>query len=176
MALLNFDSSTIAPTQSYDPLVPGDYLAMITASEEKRTNAGNGSYIALTFQVIEGQYDGRKIWANLNLDNPNAKAVEIAQRDLSAICHAVGHLTVQDSEELHDKPMIITVGYEMDKNTKQPALDANGKPRNRISAYKKADGSAVANHTFSTPKPAAQAQAPAAAPAKPAAPWARKAA
>jgi hypothetical protein len=45
------------------------------------------------------------IWSRLNLDNP--KAVEIARRDLSAICRAVGVLTPGDSSELHDLPLVL---------------------------------------------------------------------
>jgi hypothetical protein len=41
--------------------------------------------------------------------NNNPKAVEIAQQTLSAICRATGQLQVSDSEQLHLKPMTITV-------------------------------------------------------------------
>ena len=41
--------------------------------------------------------------------NPNSQAQEIAQRALSAICHATGQMQVTDSEQLHNKLMKVTV-------------------------------------------------------------------
>ena len=39
-------------------------------------------------------------------------AQEIALRELSAICHAVGKLRVADTDELHSIPMKVTLGIE----------------------------------------------------------------
>lgn len=69
------------------------------------TKAGDGSYLKLTFKVIEGEYINRLIWSNLNLDNPNPKAVEIAQRELSALCRAIDVLDLEDSQQLHGIPL-----------------------------------------------------------------------
>jgi hypothetical protein len=60
-------------------------------------------------QVLNGEYQNRKVWDRLNLINPNAKTVEIAKGTLSAICRAVGVLTPQDSSDLHGKPLRIKV-------------------------------------------------------------------
>ena len=37
------------------------------------------------------------------------KAVEIARKEMSAICHAVGILQIKYTEELHNKPLVINV-------------------------------------------------------------------
>lgn len=116
MALLNFDATQVEPTQAFEPLPAGTYAAFITESDFTPTKNGLGSYLKLKFQIIEGEYTGRVLFTNLNLDNPNKTAVEIAQRDLSAICHAVGVLAPNDSQQLHDRPMMIKVGI-------QPAKD-----------------------------------------------------
>lgn len=101
-----FNSEEVEPSGSFEPLPAGNYEVMITGSETKATKAGNGHYLSLTFTVVNNEkYDGRLVWANLNLDNPNPKAVEIARRELSAICHAVGVLNPEDSNELHGIPM-----------------------------------------------------------------------
>jgi len=104
-----FDATNVDPRQDYSPIPAGKYLAAITESEEKPTKAGTGAYLALTFQILEGEFQGRKLWARLNLQNPNPKAVQIAQAELSAICRAVNVLKPQDSVELHDLPLMITV-------------------------------------------------------------------
>jgi hypothetical protein len=59
--------------------------------------------------VLEGEYAGRKLWERLNIENANQIAVEIAQRSLSAICHAVGVTTLSDSEQLHFRLFIADV-------------------------------------------------------------------
>jgi hypothetical protein len=46
----------------------------------------------------------------LNLVNDDTTTVEIAQRTLSAICRCVGVLHPKDSAELHNKPLVISVG------------------------------------------------------------------
>ena len=45
----------------------------------KPTKTGNGQYLQLAFEIIEGEYKNRKVWARLNLENANADAVRIAR-------------------------------------------------------------------------------------------------
>ena len=106
---LNFNAAEIEPSSSFDIIPAGWYTAEISDSEQKDTKSGNGSYLQLTFRIIEGEHINSLVWARLNLDNPNATAVEIAQKDLSAICHAVNELNLTDSSQLHNKPMKIQV-------------------------------------------------------------------
>ena len=109
MASLNFDANEVEPSSPLDPIPDGNYLAVVTASEVKPTKSGTGSYLQLTFEVIEGDYKSRLLWTRLNLDNPNATAVQIARQELSAICRAVGVMKPQESQELHDLPLIVDV-------------------------------------------------------------------
>lgn len=101
----SFNAEEVKPNAAFDPIPAGEYLVMITDSSMEKTKAGDGEYLKLTFKVLQdGEYKGRLIWSNLNLVNKNEKAVEIAQRELSSICHAVGVLTPETSEELHGIP------------------------------------------------------------------------
>jgi hypothetical protein len=116
-----FDATKVAPAEAFDLIPIGDYVAMITASENKATKSG-GEMLKLTVTIIEGQYKDRKVWAQLNLINANPKAVEIAQRELSSICHATNVLTLTDSAQLHNRPLVVKLGQERseewgDKNT-----------------------------------------------------------
>lgn len=147
-----------------DPLPTGEYLAMITDSEWKATKKNDGEYLELTYDIIDGACKGRKLWVRLNLKNANAEAVEIANRDLSAIRQATGVLNPDDSVELHNKPHIIRVEFIAAGTTK-------GKKRydqdtNEVRAYKKLDGVA----------PAPVAAAPVSAPASGVKPWGQRAA
>ena len=109
MAILNFNATEVAPTAPLEALPAGTYECVIIESEMLPTKAGNGSFLKLTFEVVSGEFSGRRLWARLNLDNPSKTAVEIARAELSAICHAVGVLTPQDSSELHNLPLLVTV-------------------------------------------------------------------
>ena len=109
MSLLNFNAADVPPSVGIDPIPAGKYQAVIIESEMKLTRNGSGQYLEFTFEVIEGDYRGRKVWARLNLENQNSQAVQIARADLSAICRAVNVLEPRDSVELHNLPMTITV-------------------------------------------------------------------
>jgi hypothetical protein len=107
--LRGFDANQVRPSSNLEPLPAGQYLAVITESEMRPNKAGTGSYLQITFEIIDGPHKGRRVWSRLNLDNPNATAVAIAQSELSAICRAVGVMRPGDSTELHDLPLVIHV-------------------------------------------------------------------
>ena len=109
MAQLDFNAHDVDPSTPFDPVPAGKYVACITSSEMKTTKSGDGRYLELEFEILEGDYKGRKVWARLNLENPSALAVKIARSELSAICRAVGVMQPRDSVELHNLPMTITV-------------------------------------------------------------------
>lgn len=100
----------------FEPLPNGDYEVVITESEMKPTKDGGGEYLAVTFEVLEGDHKGRRLWHNLNLKNKSDKAVQIAKGQLSAICKAVGVLKPRDSSMLHDIPLIVRVKSKPDQN------------------------------------------------------------
>ena len=132
MANLNgFNATEVEPTTTFEPLPAGKYLAAITESEMKPTKSGSGSYLQLTFTILEGEYKNRVLWARLNLNNPNATAVKIARGELSAICRAVGVLQPRDSVDLHNLPLVITV--------KLKKRDDTGELTNEIKGYAKKD-------------------------------------
>ena len=127
--LAGFDAATVDPQQTFDAIPAGKYVAAITDSEMKPTKAGTGSYLELVFEILEGEYRGRKLWARLNLDNPNEMTVQIAKGELSAICRAAGVMTPKDSQDLHDIPMVITV--------KCKTRDDNGELTNEVKGFAK---------------------------------------
>ena len=107
--LRGFDARTVEPAADFEPIPAGKYLAMITESEMKPNKSGTGGFLQLTFQILDGPYKNRLVWARLNLNNPNATAVKIAHGELSALCRAVGVLAPNDSIELHNLPLLISV-------------------------------------------------------------------
>jgi hypothetical protein len=124
--LHGFDANQVDPVSNFEPLPAGKYLAVITESEMKPTKAGTGNYLQFTFEVLDGPHKGRLLWARLNLDNPNATAVEIARAELSAICRAVGVMAPKDSAELHNLPLVITVRCKKRTDTGEIANEISG--------------------------------------------------
>ncbi|RIK82904.1 MAG: hypothetical protein DCC68_05155 [Planctomycetota bacterium] len=145
--LSGFDANQVEPASEFDPLPAGKYVVVVTESEMKPTKSGNGSYLQLTFQIIEGEFKNRMVWARLNLDNPSEQARKIAQGELSAICRAVGVLAPKDSVDLHNLPLVISVRCKKRADT--------GEITNEIKGYAKKDSAslatAVAAATSSTP-------------------------
>ncbi|MFO0906803.1 MAG: DUF669 domain-containing protein [Isosphaeraceae bacterium] len=154
-----FDASQVEPSKPREVIPPNWYTAIVDASDVKPTKkaqedeqyggpAANDKLLALTFRVVEGDHKDALIFTNLNIVNVNPQAQEIAQRDLSALCHAVGKLKIKDSSELHNKPLRIKVDVE-----KKEGFN----PRNIIKGYEPAGGAAGTGvASAAVAKPAAQ--------------------
>ena len=108
-SLEGLDFTVEAGNDDFEPITPGDYVALIVASEKKETKAKTGYYLELTFQIIEGKFKERRLWDRLNLWNQNKTAVKISNQRLAEIRQAVGVLNPSSSEELHDKPLALKV-------------------------------------------------------------------
>ena len=166
-AILNFDATTVAPdTGGGDPVPAGWYNVMIDESEMKPTKTEGGLRLSLRFTILDGQYANRKVFTGLNLKNANPVAQEIAYKQLSAICHAVGVMQVQDSQQLHGRPLKIKV--------KVRAASGDYEASNDITSYKNINEQVDGPVGGAAPGGAPWAQQPAAAPQ--AAPWAPQAA
>jgi hypothetical protein len=128
MSLLNFDARQVQPDMGYDVLPPDWYPVVMDESELKPTQNGDGMVLNVRFNVIAGQYVNRKIFGRINLSNPNPQAQEIGQKQLSAIAHCVGVLVVQDSQQLHNIPLLVKV--------KIRKADGQYEDNNEIIAYR----------------------------------------
>lgn len=166
-----FNATQVEPATAFDPIPRGRYLCCIEKSEMKTTRDSTGQYLELVFNVLDGEYKNRVVFARLNLVNTNPKATEIAYRELSALCRACGVLQVQDSAELHNRPLIIQVELENGQ-------DKHGNPRqnNVIKGYYSTTGGATA---MAAPAMTTAAAAPAitqtSTAGAPRAPWKTKA-
>jgi hypothetical protein len=154
MAKLNFDATQVEPAEERDfsPLPAGKYQVAVSETEMKATKAGTGEYLQITFDVQSGEHANRKLWARLNLSNPNKTAEEIAARELSAICYAVGKMQVEDSDELVGLELLVDVGVEINKS--------NGEPTNRVRGYSAIEVKKPAPRSPAAPTPGKVAAKP----------------
>jgi hypothetical protein len=141
---------------SFDPLPAGWYQVNIKGAELKDTKAGTGQYIAVQYDVLGPTHQGRVVFGNLNIRNPNPKAEEIGRQQLGELMRAIGLATVQDTDQL--------IGGQLSIKLKIRKSEEYG-DSNDVSGYKALDGGI--------------AQSPAPAQASPqvatasAAPWAK---
>lgn len=174
MAILQFDASRVAPDEGRgDPVPPGWYVAAMEKSEMKPTKDGVNMMLACSFAILDGQYKGRKFFFNFNLQHTNPQTVSIAYAQLSAVCHAVQLLQVNDSSELHGRPLKVKLKV-------RPA-EGQYAAANDVEAFKHVQDPAANNQTAATmgapgtpqaavvaPPPVQQWAAPPAAAAAPA--------
>lgn len=176
MAQFNFDTNNVAPRENnYELLPAGWYTAQVTESEIVPLKSGLGQALKLTFEVLSDGYRNRKVWARLNVRHSgSAQAEQIAQQQLRELCDSIGIVRMQDTVELHNKPVQIKVKV-------RKSDDPQYEDQNEVNGFKPAgNGQPMAGAV--PPRAAAPANAPAAAAAAPAAaggstpPWAKRAA
>ena len=168
-----FDHETVERGQ-FDPIPVGDYVSQIIESDVVPTKAGAGKIAKFTHEIIEGQFTGRKVFDNVNFQNPSAQAQLIGQQRMKAYCEAVGHVgPLTDTEALEFKPMRIKVGM----SKAQDGYDA----KNEIKTVKPYSAGALPAGKAaptSTPRSAPPTPSRASPPPKPAAgsrPWGNRA-
>jgi hypothetical protein len=113
--------------------------------------------LKLTWELVGGDYDGRKVWQNINYLNNNPKAQEIGQKELARILLAFGLPGLSDTEELHFRDAMITIKIKQD-----PGYEA----RNEVTRVGPVDHQQPAQaprQTTTRSVPPAVAQAPRAA-------------
>ena len=123
VSLAGFDASSIEQNDDFAPLPLGEYPVMLVDSKPTSTNKG----IILAFDVVCGEYQGRKLWANANIFHENPAAKEFGDKLLSSLMYAANKPTAQQTEELIGVTVIARV-----------KLQKNDPTKNDISGFKSA--------------------------------------
>ena len=145
----------------YSPIPEGEYTLKALDAEEKTTSRGDGSYIKVKFEVAAGEYAGRLLWQNFNINNPSEKAQQIGRQQLVSWAAACGRPDADDTDKLLERPFLAVVGVE--------AGTGGYKDSNKIKQFKlPAEGGAAPKAPARPAAPRAAAPAPA---AKTANPW-----
>jgi Protein of unknown function (DUF669) len=113
--------------ESFDPestdgsvfeLLPvGEYMATIVEIGVMQPKSGNGYYIALTWKIDKGEYEGRQVWQRIPFMHSSEQAQTIGRKqlkDLTVACGVAEH--VEDVEVFLFKRAKIKVGIERDKD------------------------------------------------------------
>ena len=150
MATINFNANDVQPS-SFEPLPAGTYEAVVSSSESKAMKSGNGMGFDFCYDIVSGPYTGRKVFGWITFEHRTSpQAQQIGREQLSSLCRAVGITQLNDTTQLHNLPLLITIG-----------IDRNDPTRNVIKGFKAKTGT-----TAAPAKPVAQQSTGAA-------PWAR---
>ena len=156
MAFLNeeFDIAELPQGRgNFDPLPAGWYSATISQADLTTTKAGNGQYIKIRYDITGPTHQGRVVFGNLNIKNPNVTAEEIGRQQLGDLMRAIGLARVKNTDQLIGGNLQIKLSIRAD----------NGyEPSNDVKGYKSVGGGTMA------PPPAESK------PGKSSPPWATK--
>ena len=121
-----FDPTT-QEGNSWDVMPVGEYVAQIVEASIQQPHSGDGYYLALTWKIIKGKYEGRQVWQRITYLHSSEQAQTIGRKMLKDLCVATGVADqVDDAEVFLFKPVRIRLGIERDKQGIYP-------DKNRIS-------------------------------------------
>jgi hypothetical protein len=122
----NLQNNETALPETFDPaiqegskfdLLPiGIYTAQITDASVSQPKSGDGWGINLTWQITEGEHEGRYVFQRITFVHSSTQAVEIGRRQVKDLCVATGvNEQVTDVAVFKFIPCQIKVGIEQDK-------------------------------------------------------------
>ena len=101
---------------SWDLLPVGEYVAQVVEASIEKPNSGDGYYLALTWKIVEGDYEGRQVWQRITCLHSSEQAQTIGRKTLKDLCVATGVAEQVDNAEVFlFKPVRIRLGIERDK-------------------------------------------------------------
>ena len=123
--MIDLDASTRANMHDGGGLLPaGDALANMFESHLADSDGGGSKVLTLGWEVIQlGALHGRKFWTQVDASGA------VGQLALKRICDAVGVGPIRNTDELHGKPLTISISIERGVGT----ADRNG-----VKGYKSA--------------------------------------
>ena len=74
---------------SWELLPAGEYVAQVVEASVQQPNSGDGFYLALTWKIAEGEFEGRQVWQNITLVHSNEQAQTIGRKTLKDLCVAL---------------------------------------------------------------------------------------
>lgn len=132
MSLLNNFNADDVPKGSAIP-DGTEAVCLATAATDHETKNGEGAYLKLEIEVVEGPFKGRKVWPMFLLQHANPETVRIAKVGLAQLCLSIGCPRPNSNSELLNKPFRATFG--------KPS-DFNGEEQSRVKKYGPVGGSA----------------------------------
>ena len=145
-----FDASSVEPAAEFSILPPFNYAVKIQSCEVKKTKNGNGHFVAIEMEIIDGSEAGRRVWDNINIENPSEQCQKMGRASFSALCRAFDMVNCTDLSVFIDQYVVAHVKVSVNKNTQEK--------ENRVRTYSPAKDyvppAAGASQASVTPGPA----------------------
>lgn len=85
-----YDFTDVTLETPFKEIPEGKYLVQAQDSLLKDTKTGTGKYISVKYRIMTGEFEGRNIWNNFNVENQNPEAVKIAKQTMVQFMSASG--------------------------------------------------------------------------------------
>lgn len=133
MTTLNFNPAQAGIAPSTGAVVlPKDWYTLICTSDEVTDISDNrGRLLKQMWTVADGPHKGAKIFVNLNLWHINEDTAKSAWSDIAAQMAALGMSQLNDTREMHNRPLRALVGVK--------AASGGYEESNRIRAWRRMD-------------------------------------
>ncbi len=103
----NFDASKVQPAEAAAAVWAGVVPVTIVKTEVKPSASNpQNKFLQLDVRAAAGEYVGQVNAIRLNLWNSSPQAADIAQRELSSLCHVTGKMAITDSDQLLNLPFV----------------------------------------------------------------------
>lgn len=124
--LFDVDTTGVQEMGGYEVFPAGFYPAVMITASKKPTKNNDGWYLECVYQIIDGEFNGKKFTSRLNLGNANVQTVDIAKRELKSLRLALGlpDTETRTQEFLH-KPLVLNI-------TVKPRKDKPDTPENNL--------------------------------------------
>lgn len=120
---------------NFEPIPAGWYEASINEVSLNTTKAGTGQYLKIRYDIIGPSHQGRVVFQNLNIRNPNSKAEQIGLQQFGDLMRAIGLKQVTDTDQLVGGNLKIKVkirpaadGYDASNDVGSYAAISGAKP------------------------------------------------
>ncbi len=146
---LNFDATQHDPTQSVSICLPLNdyYFTIISADVEAVKDKPNEGKLVVGLRIEDGPFKGAVQKDYFNIYNANPQAVQIAYKELSALCHVVQRLRLGTEKDLIGAQGRAAIGPQ-----------ANNDKYSEVKQYKFMDGSLPGANGVAQTQPAQQQQ------------------
>lgn len=125
---VNLDDVDTSERGGFTPIPAGEYMVQIVEGSVVRKESGD-AMMKLAFEVMEGEFEGRKLFENLNIRHSNPTAQKIALETMTELWRDAmgGSGNPSTIEQMTFKPVRAKVAVEKRKDT--------GDMQNRIKRF-----------------------------------------
>lgn len=109
-----FDATQIDPSQGASSLPVGRHVVVLVGAEVRANKNEDGGLVAFTARITQGPQAGLQGGFILNLYHQSQTTREIAERQMSALCHVVGVFNVKQLNALFNIEFVIDVTPQAD--------------------------------------------------------------